>query len=162
MQNPLANFSPDKPRLPGQKYPGLGMGEVIMEILVFMCRRLRTAGLLNIPEYYHNAQMYGAQFQFLDPFQEARRIAIARDLHSRYSLSQISWAIDLGCVMENEQPFQWKGSDQIIPLDRDLKEYFRSKDYLKQVRDTASKFEYILDHTKWEKKASEIPNSPSC
>jgi hypothetical protein len=162
MQNPLANFSPDKPRLPGQKYPGLGMGETVMEILIIMARRLRTAGLVNIPEHYHNAQMYGAQFRFLDPSLEARRLAITRDLLSTCTLSQLSWAIDLGCVLENEKPFQWKGEDQLIPLDRDLKEYFRSKDYLRQVSDIASTFNYVLDQSKWEKKASEIPNTQSC
>lgn len=162
MQNPLANFTPDKPRLPGQKYPGLGMGEMIMEILVIMARRLRTAGLVNIPEHYHNAQMYGAQFRFLDPSQESRRIAISRDLLSKCSLSQLSWAIDLGCVLENGQPFQWKGTDQLIPLDRDLKDYFQGRDYLKQVSDIASAFEYKLDQSKWEQKAAELPAAKTC
>jgi hypothetical protein len=162
MQNPLANFTPDKPRLPGQKFPGLGMGEMIMEILVIMCRRLRTAGLTNIPEHYHNAQMYGAQFRFLDPEQEARRIAITRDLLPKCSLSQLSWAIDLDCVLENGEPFQWKGTDQLIALDRDLKEYFQGKDYLKRVKEMALNFSYTLDQSKWEKKASEIPDAPTC
>jgi len=162
MQNPLANFAPDKPRLPGQKYPGLGMGEIIMEILVIMARRLRTAGLVNIPEHYHNAQMYGAQFRFLDPAQEARRIAITRDLLSKCSLSQLSWAINLDCVRENGQSFQWKGTDQLIPLDRDLKDYFQGKDYLKQVSDIATTFEYTLDQSKWERKASDLPAAKTC
>jgi hypothetical protein len=162
MQNPLANFSPDKPRLPGQQYPGLGMGEMIMEILVIMCRRLRTAGLVNIPEHYHNAQMYGAQFLFLDPVQEARRIAITRDLLSKCTLSQLSWAINLGCVTENGEPFQWKGTDQLIPLDRDLKDYFHSKDYTKRVKEITPTLTYVLDQAKWEKKASDIPNAPTC
>ncbi len=124
MQNPLSKFTTDKPILPGQKFPGLGLGEMVMEILVIMCGRLRTAGLLNTPEHFHNAQMYSTHFRYLDPVEEGKRLAIIRDLLSHFTLSEVSWAIDLGCVDENNQLFQWHGADQIIPLDRDLKEYF--------------------------------------
>ncbi|UCF64909.1 MAG: hypothetical protein JSW33_03490 [bacterium] len=162
MQNPLANFNPDKPRLPGQKYPGLGMGAMIMEILVIMCGRLRTAGLLNVPEHFHNAQMYSGQFMYLDPDEEARRLAIARDLLGHCTLSQASWAIDLGCVRENDKAFKWHGSDQIIALDRDLKEYIQSKDYKRQVKEQTKNFHYVLDQATWAQKASEIEDAPTC
>jgi len=162
MQNPRANFTPDKPRLPGQKYPGLGMGAMIMEILVIMCGRLRTAGLLNIPEHFHNAQMYSGQFLFLNPDDEARRIAIARDLLDQCTLSQASWAIDLGCVLENNKIFEWHGSEQIIALDRDLKEYIHGRDYKKRVKEQSANFQYKLDQSKWAEKASQIEDSPTC
>jgi hypothetical protein len=162
MQNPMANFSPDKPRLPGQKYPGLGMGEMVMEILTIMAGRLRTAGLLNVPEHFHNAQMYSAQFAYIDPLHEARRLAISRDLLTENTLSKVSWAIDLDCVTENNQPFQWSGSEQVIPLDRDLKDYFSSKDYKQFVEKTVQQLSYTLDQDKWKRKAGQIENIPSC
>lgn len=162
MQNPLSKFTTDKPILPGQKFPGLGLGEMVMEILVIMCGRLRTAGLLNTPEHFHNAQMYSTHFRYLDPVEEGKRLAIIRDLLSHFTLSEVSWAIDLGCVDENNQLFQWHGADQIIPLDRDLKEYFEGQDYHQAVEEAKPTFHYWLDEKKWQQKIKEIETYPSC
>jgi hypothetical protein len=162
MQNPQANFTPDRPRLPGQTYPGLGIGEMVMEILAIMAGRLRTAGLLNTPEHFHNAQMYSAQFKFIDPLHEAKRLAIVRDLLSQYSLSQISWAIEMGCVLENDTPFSWAASEQIIALDRDLKDYIGSRDYQQYVNKTCQNYIYKLDEKKWRLKAGEIEKQVTC
>ncbi len=162
MQNPAGDFTPDKPRLPGQKYPGLGMGEIVMEILVIMCGRLRTAGLHNVPEHFHNAQMYTPQFKYIDPVYAGKRQAIVRDLLNKYSLPEISWAIDLKCVSENDNPFEWFVSEQVIPLDRDLKEYFESKEYNNYMEETAKQFQYRLDESCWEKKRNEIQNYITC
>jgi hypothetical protein len=156
MQDPRTQFPKKRPRLPGQKYPGLGMGEMVMELLVIMSGRLRTAGLVNKPEHFHNAQMYSSHFSFIDPIHEAKRQAIARDLLKEYSLSEISWAMDLKCVMENGKPFQWQGSDQIIPLDRDLKEYLCSAKYKNIVANSRQDFQYQIDIKKWERKKIEI------
>lgn len=162
MQNPRGKFSEKRPRLPGQKYPGLGLGDMVMEILILMCGRLRTAGLLNVPEHFHNAQMYSPQFRYLDPLYEAKRRAIARDLMPRYPLAVISWAIDLKCVTENGKPFEWFIADQVIPLDRDLKEYFQSKNYIQYVNHTAQQYRYELDEAKWQEKQSQIENFVTC
>lgn len=157
LQDPRAPFQKDRPRLPGQEYPGLSMGEMAMELLVIMSGRLRTAGLVNKPEHFHNAQMYSSHFRYIDPIHEAKRQAIARDLLKVYSLSEVSWAVDLNCVTENGEPFQWQGSDQIIPLDRDLKEYLRSDKYKKIVMNTRNDLHYQIDLKKWGQKKIEIP-----
>lgn len=162
MQHPRGQFKPEKPRLPGQKYPGLGLGAMIMELLVIMCGRLRTAGLLNVPEYFHNAQMYTPQFRYLDPGLEGRRMAIQRDLLTNYSLSQVSWAIDMGCVEENGEPFKWFVGEQVIPLDRDLKEYFEGKDYLVYAHKVAAENRYTLNVEKWNLVKDKLENHPTC
>lgn len=162
MQNPKTEFSAEKPRLPGQKYPGLGLGEMVMEILIIMCGRLRTAGLLNTPEHFHNAQMYSSHFRYIEPREEGRRLAIVRDLLSQHSLSQVSWAIDLNCVLENDQPFSWQGRDQIIPLDRDLKEYFSGREYLEIVNETFSRLHYQLDQVLCKQRMKDLRNLNSC
>jgi len=156
LQNPEASFTPDRPRLPGQKYPGLKMGSMVMELLIIMCGRLRTAGLLNIPEHFHNAQMYAPQFRFIDPLYAGKQKAIARDLLPKYHLADVSWAIDLKCVTENRKPFEWFISEQIIPLDRDLKEYFNNKSYVNYVNKVAEQYRYEIDEEKWNVKKQEI------
>ncbi|GAB4375099.1 MAG: hypothetical protein Kow0042_20240 [Calditrichia bacterium] len=162
MQNPFGKFSEERPPLPGQKYPGLGLGGMILEILIIMCRRLRTAGLLNVPEHFHNAQMYTPQFRYVDPQYEGKRQAIARDLLSRYSLSMVSWAIDLGCVRQNDRPFKWFIAEQIIPLDRDLKEFFQGKDYLQFVKKTADENVYTLNEKMFAEKKQTIKYLNTC
>ncbi|GAB4342670.1 MAG: hypothetical protein Kow0037_30200 [Calditrichia bacterium] len=162
MQHPRGQFKPEKPRLPGQKYPGLGLGAMIMELLVIMCGRLRTAGLLNVPEYFHNAQMYTPQFRYLDPGLEGRRMAIQRDLLTNYSLSQVSWAIDMGCVEENGEPFKWFVGEQVIPLDRDLKEYFEGKDYLVYAHKVAAENRYTLNIDKWNLVKDKLEDHTTC
>lgn len=162
MQNPKGKFSSEKPRLPGQKYPGLGIGDMTMEILVIMCGRLRTAGLLNRPEHFHNAQIYSSQFRFIDPVNEARRRAIARDLLPHHPLSVVSWAIDLKCVTENGKHFEWHGTDQIIPIDRDLKEYFHGRKYERFVEELSMEYYYKMDKSLLEKKMNEIKTLMAC
>jgi hypothetical protein len=162
MQHPKERFTPEKPRLPGQKYPGLGLGYTIMEILVIMSKRLRTAGLLNIPDHFHNAQMYSREFHYLEPVYEAKRRAIARDLLNRYSLSTVAWAIDLKCIRENGHSFEWQPAEQVIPIDRDLRDYFDSKEYIQTTNELSEQYSYSLDEKKWEEKKGEIEISKTC
>lgn len=162
MQNPKGQFTSDKPQLPGQKYPGLGLGYITMEILVIMCGRLRTAGLVNRPDHFHNAQIYSTQFHYVEPVHEAKRQAIVRDLFPNYSLPEISWAIDLQCVTENDKEFQWEGTDQIIPIDRDLKEYFSGKSYKQYVIELKKQYHYQLNRTKFTEKIKEKSVAFTC
>ena len=99
--------------------------------------------------------------KFIDSVYEAKRLAITRDLLSLHSLSKVSWAIELDCVLENDSLFQWKASEQIIPLDRDLKDYFKSHDYMQYVEQATGNFLYRFDEKKWMKKAVEIEKIPT-
>jgi hypothetical protein len=162
MQNLKGNFTKDRPRLPGQKYPGLQMGTFVLELLVIACKRLRTAGLLTIPEFFHNAQMYSPSFKYLNPLYAGKQQAIVRDLLSNYTLSEVSWAIDLKCVYENDSPFDWFVSEQIIPIERDLKEYFNCKEYMKAVKKYTETYRYTLDKNKWKTKLQDLEKYHTC
>ena len=158
MQDPRVKFTPYRPRLPGQQYPGLRLGRLATELLALSGKRLRLAGILNVPEFFHNAQMYSKTFHFLNPEYEGKRIAIVRDLLKDYRLADVSWAIDLECVKENNQPFRWFVSEHIMPLDRDLRNYFSSPDYQRVVKDAAKKYVYTLDLNSWSQKKVKIKN----
>ena len=156
MQDPRVEFTAERPRLPGQEYPGLKAGRFAFELLTLTCKRLRLAGILNIPEYFHNAQIYSKTFHFLKPEFEGKRRAIERDLMKRNSLANISWAIDLHCVNENDKPFRWFISELMMPLDRDLREYFSSAEYRDRVSDALGTNRYSLDQDRWNDRKSEI------
>ena len=67
LQNPKAEFSPDLPKLPGQDYPGLGMGYEIFRLIVNMARRIECEAILNIPEYYSELEVLAKVFFYPSP-----------------------------------------------------------------------------------------------
>jgi hypothetical protein len=138
------------------------MGDMAMEILVIMSRRLKTDGLVNRPEHFHNAQMYSSKLRYLDPEQEARRQALSRDLLSKYSLADISWAIDLKCVTENNILFQWQSKDQIVPIHKDLKDYFQSTEYKETMKEMRERLRYDLIESKWQDLKGSLKKQPTC
>ena len=148
-QNPQKKFSADRKRLPGQIHPGLNMARNVLKLLLLMTKKHNFSGIVNIPEHYHNAQLYSQYFSYLSPTDEAKRKCIERDLLSKYSLSTVSWAVDLNCVYENNSEFRWFVSEQIIPLDKKIIEYFTSEKYNSLVIDNMSNHSYRLDLDKW-------------
>ena len=53
MQNPRAQFSHAKPRLPQQTHPGLGLVSDVISLLIVICDRLELDGIVFIPSHYH-------------------------------------------------------------------------------------------------------------
>lgn len=148
-QNPKKEFDKDRQRLPGQLYPGLNMARNVLKLLSLMTKKFNLDGIINIPEHYHNAQLYSQYFSYLSPVNEARRKCIERDLLQKYPLSTVSWAINLNCVYENDLEFRWFVSEQIIPLNKKLIEYFNSEKYNSLIVENMNKFRYRLDLSKW-------------
>jgi hypothetical protein len=147
LQHPKATFSREKPQLPGQQYPGLGGGKIALELLSMICQRIGLDGIINVPEYFHNAQLYSRHFSYLDPVLEGKRRAIARDLLRPHTLAEASWGIDLECVHENGLPFKWFTGPQILPLNQKLIKFFESSEYLESVLTAQRKNHYELDLT---------------
>lgn len=159
MQDPRKKFTAERPQLPGQDYPGLGGGKIALELIVMACRRLRLSGVLNVPEYFHNAQMYSKALKFVDPACEGKRQAIERDLLKENNLAAASWAIDLNCVRENGEPFKWFICEQLIPLHPQLKEYFQSKEYEALAKQARERYHYALDEECRERNKDRIPGN---
>jgi len=151
VQNLLGSFDEQRPQLPGQKFPGLGFSSIVVELLMIICWRLNLAGLINIPEFYHNAVFYSKIFYYLDPLDQARFLALTRTFQN-IPLDKVSWGIDWGCVSEgySDQPFTWFVKQQIVPLEKDLKQMFRSKDYLDYVTEKSKLFEYSFNEKRYQ------------
>jgi hypothetical protein len=161
LQNPLiAEFPPGRPRMPGQKHPGLGVGNKVMVMLAMLGEKLGTEGLANTPEYPHNAVLYSPRFMYLDPEAEGKLKALKRDL-SGFSLADASWGIVLGCVTEERsgQPFEWFKEEQILPLGCTLKEYFTSRSYRAAVSIAAGSYRFRLDIDRLNSLPREIPGN---
>ena len=80
LQDPTAEFTLNRPPLPGQIHPGLRIGRQIVGIFFNMSLRLKSDGLLNIPEHYHNAVFYSKHFKYFNPYTEGQFLALQRDL----------------------------------------------------------------------------------
>ncbi len=152
LQDPRLAFTEAKPRLPGQQYPGLGMSREVLTLLTLACKRLNLAGIINVPQYFHNAHIYSRVASFIDPVCEGKRLALTRDLLSRHSLAKVSWAIDWGCVRENEQSFQWFTSQQLVPLCKEIRTYFSHPEFTTRVKAAEEQYRYVLDEACWEEK----------
>ena len=146
MQNPRASFSPQRPRLPGQTHPGLGQAQRVTTLLIELCEKRRLAGVLNFPQYYHNAFLYRKHFHFYDPAQEGVLQALHRDCAAR-PLAELSWAIEGGCVRNSGSVdrFEWVADAQILPVHAAVQEYFASSWYRRRVEEEAERNKFALD-----------------
>jgi hypothetical protein len=147
LQNPRKQFDPARPALPGQLYPGLGVAWEVFTLLQIMARRLRFAGVLNVPAYYHNAYLYNVRSRFLDPAVEGTFRALRRDLGSERPLAEAAWAVHAGCVRDAEtgDRFEWVGHEQCYALRRGIVRYFGSDEYRRSRRTKASFTSFIVD-----------------
>ena len=152
MQNPYADFTPERPPLPGQAKPGLGIARKVLKLMISHCLRNNIPGITNFPEYFHNAYLYHNNFKFYDPRAEGVLLALHRDL-SPLSISQMSWAIEFGCArdLHTSQYFEWHSSVQILPINKNIKRYFDSSWYNKRQKRTFREARFELDRKKFDK-----------
>jgi hypothetical protein len=151
LQNPREGFTPDRPRLPGQQYPGLRLGLHVAEILMLVAERLKQDGLLTFPNHYHNGVLYGRKMSFVNPIYQGHLHALQRDLHE-LSLAEQSWAVELGCV-EDEQGavYKWTGAEMMLVQNPKLQDYQKSKHYQALVRDTMKEHRFHLDRERFQR-----------
>lgn len=151
MQNPGAEFTPRRPRLPGQKHPGLGMAIIVVELLMITCWRLKLAGLVNFPGHFHNAFLYSKIFYYLDPDAQAKYLAVKNAFKS-FPLDKISWGIDWECVkdLNKNETFTWMVSEQLVPVDERIKKLFTGKKYKKYVNEKMKEFNFTFDEAKYQ------------
>lgn len=157
LRHPAASFTPRRPRLPGQDAPGLGLGEPVAELLYRVVDRLRLDGLLTVPEYFHNAVIYGRELRHFDPAAQGRCDALVAALLDRegLSLAQASWAVDWGHVYEFGRPIQWRGEPQLRAVCGALVRYLESPEHQEAAAAAAESHLYALDRERFEAKWSE-------
>ncbi|MFC1853159.1 universal stress protein [candidate division CSSED10-310 bacterium] len=158
LQNPLAEgFDTDRPRLPGQTKPGLGISYEIFGVLMMMAERLKKDGLLNRPEHYHNAYLYHERCRFVSPEKEGLFLAITRDT-ANFSLPEVSWAIDQGFLIDEftEEPLSWTGEDLILPFNQTIVDYFKSESYTQDIRNTLTNHRFRMDWDNFAKVKDEL------
>jgi len=145
LQNPHAQPTPERPLLPGQRHPGLGMLQDVMALMVLVCDRLQLDGVLFVPAHYHTAAYGRKLMRSLDPVDEARLRAL-RAVLDRLPLSEATHAMESGRVIDTHtgDPAVWQPRPLVYPVSQRLRERLEAGDYERQVAEAAPRFGFAL------------------
>ncbi len=156
-QNPLRHFSNDKPQLPGQARPGLGVLRFCFDMMYIVAREVIKDGFLDIPDHFHGAVMYSKKFKFFDPAHEGVLRALMRDLKD-YPLYDIAWGIMTGTVIEqySDAPQPYAPSEQIFYVSERMRTYFRSARYRATFNKYYKRKKFRFDYDEMVRRRDEI------
>ncbi|MFZ6182426.1 histone deacetylase [Nannocystis pusilla] len=144
LQNPREHFSADKPALPGQRYPGLGLFEETVALLIIACERVGLAGLVVTPSQYHLAVQWQKRLRFVDPRAGARMRAIREALPGA-SLTEAARALQEGHVVDQSgKTCAYEPSPMIFPISDELKAELDPENYLRAIDEAADEFRFQL------------------
>jgi hypothetical protein len=155
--DPHAEFTKERPQLPGQKKPGLGALAYIKKFLTLLGKDAARDGFLKIADHPHNAIMYADVFMFINPARQGYLNALRRDME-QYTLSDIAWGFLTQTIYDQKTGASEKyvPSEQVLPLSDRLMEHFTSRAYatgVKQIYESkAFRFDYdkmLLRKAEW-------------
>lgn len=131
LQDPRAVFPADRPRLPGQEHPGLGLFSRLLGRLHQWAEDWGKDGLLALPPHFHVAVMASRRLRFVSPARQGRFEALRRDL-AAHPLADASRAVAGDRIVDQSgAPFSWEAAEMVAPLSHDLRDYVESEDYEK-------------------------------
>lgn len=125
MQNPRGAFTRARPRLPGQRHPGTGLGSDVAQLLVLMCRRIGRAGLVVVPERFHLAELYARGGWLAASARGDRLIDELKLAAPTLSFAARAWAMERGCVIDEEgAPVVYAAEERVLPVAAELESAF--------------------------------------
>jgi hypothetical protein len=159
LQDPRGRFTPDRPQLPGQIHPGLGLSRPLVERVRSWALAWGKDGLLNVPEYFHNAAFYSPEFRFLSPGRQGRFEALSRDL-ARLHIARASAAVEAGEVVEEPPgaPLRWQPGEMVAPLSEPLRACLASDAYAAAVAAARKSVRYRLASPGSSARPPEVPS----
>ena len=122
LQHPRGRFSPQRPSLPGQRHPGLGMLQDAIALLVQVCTRLGLDGLTFTPSHYHLVQQSTRHLRMIDPADAAAFEALQEAL-AGVPLGEAARLVEEGGVVDARTgaPFRWRGMPMLLALGEELR-----------------------------------------
>lgn len=148
LRDPRAAFDPKRPRLPGQEYPGLGVGEPVLEMLRQAARRLTLDAVVAYPDRYHNAVLYGRRMRYHDPERQGRLEAMERD-RGKHPLAHASWAVEWGLLRDERtgESVDWASmrGEMTLALSDELRARNATSKHAKRTRTVRENARYAFD-----------------
>lgn len=135
MQDPRARFAPERPPLPGQGFPGLGLARPLILRIHAWAQAWGKDALVNFPEFFHNAVLYSAVYRFVSPARQGAFEALVRDL-APLPLAAASAAVEEGRVMSEDggKRLVWEPGEMIVPLTEAVRSWLETPAYADAVR----------------------------
>lgn len=144
LQHPRGSFTRERPRLPGQKHPGLGLGKSLYLRVAQWARAWGRDALLNVPEYLHNAAIYSAIFRFADPERQGWFEALTRDL-AHVPVAVASAAVEEGQVIDAAgEVVAWEPGEMMAAVSEPVRAYLASPAYAEIARDAREKARFRI------------------
>ncbi len=139
LQDPRQEFTGERPPLPGQRHPGLGLLEDTVALLILVCERLDLDGIFFVPSHYHLAAQSRGLLAFLEPAHEALFRELERVLEP-LPLLEATRAVEAGhLVREDEgEPFEFPQMPMVLPVSDRLKRRIESDEYREAVERAAA------------------------
>lgn len=116
LRHPLASFHDDRPRLPGQEVPGLGMAREAGHLLARMAERLDLKGVAFRPASFHVAYAARSHFRFADAARQGQFLALI-DHFGDLPLLRASCLVDAGEVAQDGSRYAWQADLMVHWLD---------------------------------------------
>jgi hypothetical protein len=151
LQDPRRAFTPERPALPGQHYPGLGVSHEMRTMISMLGKNNGFDLVVNAPEFFHNAVMYHPSFVYADPARQGLFRAFERDLRA-VGLAAASWGLYLGCVCDTRthERVQWFHDEQVCPVSDDVSAAFRQPQYYSAVEAAMAAHTCTFDHARYQ------------
>lgn len=130
LQNPRAEFTHERAKLPGQHHPGLGMLKDVVAVLAALCERIGLDGLVFAPSYYHLAAQSPDALRFLEPRAEALFRAM-RDALEPLTLDEAARAVEQGRLVDarTSEIAPWQPAAMVLPVSARLKARLTGEEY---------------------------------
>ncbi len=134
LQDPRRRFTPNRPPLPGQTHPGLGLLREAAAFLILLCEELGLDGIAFAPAHYYMAALGSKVLRFLEPAAEAHLRAL-HELFGNRPLAEASRLLDAGEVRaEDGEVVRWEPRLMVIPVSARLRAVVEGPAYEAAVR----------------------------
>jgi acetoin utilization deacetylase AcuC-like enzyme len=130
LQNPRAVFTAERPALPGQQHPGLGMLGETVAALVLVCDRLKLDGIVVVASRFSTAALATGEMRALDPEAHGRLRALMAALADRPLAEAADAAEGRGVIDEaTGEPTVWSPVTMLYPVSARLAERLGSGEW---------------------------------
>ncbi|MCZ8156355.1 MAG: hypothetical protein O9264_09580 [Leptospira sp.] len=128
----------------GQEYPGLNVFTEITKFIRILAKKLGSSGAFNVPEYFHDAVLFGRNFKFIDPEKEGSFRALLKTFRG-VNLRILSSQIHQNKVYyQSGELYEWKYGEMISCTDVYLEKKVFHESYFKKVEEIKQKLKFEL------------------
>jgi acetoin utilization deacetylase AcuC-like enzyme len=123
LQHPRAAFTAERPMLPGQQHPGLGLLAEVLGLLTVLCERHGLDGIFFTVSHYHLALQTRRLLRFMDADDEARVEALRAALDGM-PLAEATKRVEEGDLVDARtgERVGWEPAALLLPVSPTLKQ----------------------------------------